>query len=366
MHTDYQLFAAINGFAGRWPWLDATGRFLVIYGLLVVLLLVLAVLWWPRYSSEERKRAVRATLLAGAGCLLLFAIEWVVVTHVLHHDMRSRPDNALWATLLVAVGSHYAFPAWPALIAMALAYPLRRFSRWGGGSALAIAALLTLALVFAGVNYPIDVVTGVLLGLGIGVTVDGFMHRAPAGHRRLVRPTTMLTWSVIGLWGIGIGQWLQPVGAEYPPPATPAAVSTTLVSPPPAVMPAFRAVVGNHELRVTAATNGHLTAGVVRLVFPSPDVSLAQVEHTATALVNISFAHWPSLDIVTVEIAANYSGSSRPLVGTLFTATVSRNQWPAQGFSFEQKLPGKRYYSYQIMAKQAKTSPAKVLSTGRR
>lgn len=347
MHIDYWFFDLINGIAGRYPLLDLLGRWLAVYGLLALVLVVLALLWWPQWSRDERRRVLVGMLTAVAVCALLMAIEWWVTTQLLHHDLRARPATSRWATLLITGETHLSFPAWPVVISVALAWSCTRLSKWGGRWVMLLAGVLALSLVFVGVNYPLDVLTGAMLGIAIGVTAVAVAWPAATPVLSRVR-TPILLWGGMLVWSVLVALTIKPAHTEGDVPTRAVENSSIMVPAPPAVAHALTDIARPGAVTMQAATNGHLLAGSVQIVLPNAQVPLPAVEGRARTAVNALFAHWPALGLVTVDISAKFQQGSHTHVGTLYTTTVARSQWPTAGFSSRQKLPGKKFYHAQF------------------
>lgn len=337
MQLDFQLFDLINGLAGRWAALDALGRVLGIYGLLGVLLVVLALLWWPHWDSVTRRRYLLALLASIALCAVLAGLEAFVSQH---HNIRARPANARWATILISAGSELSFPAWSVVLAFALQVPSFRLARRVGLVLAALGTLLALALVYCGVNYPLDVLTGVLLGLAIGFTATLL-----TGLHRPARPWPRLAvvWGALAVWAVLLFITIKPASTLDDAHVATGALSVT-VTPPTRVLTAISAAVRQSQVEMTAATNGHLLVAAVTVREPSPDVPLTRVTNDARHVVNAAFTSWPQLDFVTISVLAGFPRETGVKVGTLYTATLARQGWPAGGYTATQALPGKKFF----------------------
>jgi hypothetical protein len=93
-----------------------------------------------------------------------------------------------------------------------------------------------------------------------------------------------------------------------------------------------------------------LLAASLKIILPDHDVPLAMVQDQARSAASKSFANWPSLQILTVEIAANFPHGNRTRIGTLYTATVTRNDWEVSHFARGHALPGKKFFHAQFYA----------------
>ena len=52
-----------------------------------------------------------------------------------------------------------------------------------------------------------------------------------------------------------------------------------------------------------------------------------------------------ALNLLTVSVVGTFNDGGKTHTGTLFTATVSRTDWPAVGFAATHTLPGKKFYN---------------------
>ena len=361
MSFDRWLFDAINSLAGRHHWLDVLGRGVAVYGLLVILWLVLAVLWWPR-DTVERRRYLWTLLTSALLCAVLLLAEWVLTTFILHQDLRARPSNARWATLLITERSHLAFPAWPVVFAFALSIPTLRLAKRPGAVILFLGTLLACSLIYVGVNYPFDVLTGIFLGSAIGATASAAWLAHGLNWRRIA-----YIWLPLVLWGGIILATVKPTHGESESPVAETAVSTANVTPPANVIMALTPALRPGKVTVEAATNGHLLVAAVKVLLPSPDVTLPQVDMLAHTAVNTTFTGWKALNLLTIEVSADFARGThpQPQMGTLYTATIDRAQWPAAGFSRADPLPGRKFYHAKFIAPAPAYSPhSRPVSTG--
>jgi undecaprenyl-diphosphatase len=336
MQLDLTLFDFINGWAGRWEWLDAAGRTLAVFGVLAVLLLVQALAWWPRRDGASRRGYAGALLLAAGVCLALMAVEWWWNPH-----LRGRPAVGRWTTLLVTPDSTLAFPAWPVVLAAALAVLTWARARAWGGVVWALTALIAVAHVFTGINFPFDVLTGALLGAAIGVTVLQIVYRTR-------RPGLLIVlWVVLAAWGSVMMLTMRPAstGAEEGIHSARSA-SDVMVDAPPKVAAALRNLTPAGAA-VDAAHNGHLTAVAVTLTAPSSTPPLREVTDLARRAMNAVYAGWPQAGYCTVTVQAVFAGGK---TGTLYTVSVARAAVPAGGFPRGTALPGPKFYHAQYLA----------------
>jgi len=169
MTWDWNLFLAINQFAGQSQLLDALGRLFAEDAFLVFPLLLIA-LWFlpaPTQVRRARQQASINAVIALAGALLVthFSGVWFY---------RARPFVAHTVTQLIPYTPDASFPSDHTTLAftliVALWFVLGR-TRWLW---VAWGALIGLARVFVGVHYPTDVLGGAALGATWGLLALAF------------------------------------------------------------------------------------------------------------------------------------------------------------------------------------------------
>ncbi len=343
MQIDFSLFDLINGLAGRWSWLDDAGRGLAVFGVLAVLLLVQALAWWPRRDGVSRRGYAGGLLLAGVLCLALMGLEVLVCHFVLHRDVRGRPSVGRWTTLLVTPDGALSFPAWPVVLVAALSVVTWGRARAWGGVAWALTALLAVAHVFTGMNFPFDVLTGALLGAALGLTA------LRIGDRTRPATSLLVLWCLVILWGGTMALIVRPASTGAEEGGGPPAVSPDVsLDPPAALLTALRAAVAPAQAQVTAAHNARLTAVSVIVTTPNAALPLPAVTELARATVSAVYAGWPRAGYCTVTVQALFPGHK---TGTLYTASVARAEMPAGGFPPGTPLPGPKFYHAQYLAR---------------
>ena len=352
MTIDYWIFDAMNGLAGRLPWLDACCRLLAVFGLLFALLLVLAVFWWPAWTRAKRLRLLATVFIALCCCALLYLVEWWVVTNVLQFDLRARPSNIRWVTLLITESSRMAFPAWTVLTTAALAFALRPLAPRIAVMLSVLALFQGAALLVAGVNYPFDVLSGLILGASIGYS-SGLCclrpERATSPYRRWL--PFWLLWTCCVIWFVIMYLTIRPYHATEDRIARNMfAADTFNVIPPDTLLPRLREVTQCSKITIECASNGSLTVAMILVILPEEEVSRARVHAVARETVNAAFTDWPELGLLTVDVSTELLQEQRRMVGTLSRATLARKQWPARGFHAGETLPGAVLYSPRYQA----------------
>jgi undecaprenyl-diphosphatase len=183
--VDHELFAAINGLAGRDRAVDALSVALSRFGPFL-LLAALGIIWVQPTADAERERRRRLVLLAAlatAGSLLVNQI-------LIRIWSRPRPSAVQAATLLLPPSHDPSFPSDHATFAFAIAAGLFLVSKRIGVPALILAALIGLARVYTGEHYLSDVVGGALIGTGAALAAaraKGVLEPLLARALRLAR-----------------------------------------------------------------------------------------------------------------------------------------------------------------------------------
>jgi hypothetical protein len=231
------------------------------------------------------------------------------------------------------------------VIAGLLLPPVLRVARRLGMALAGLSGLVGASLVCAGINYPLDVLVGTVLGIGIGwagMTLARLPSPTPAlGARRWVGVGSM---AVVLLVTGSATTVLIVRGGEHRPPATPGIVAPR-ISPPNQASAALSSAVAPHTARLEAASDGHMCVAVAYVALPE-HASLANVQTTARSAVNATFAAWPQLDLLTVAVQYAVAGRS----GTLYTATVERASVPPGGFPPDRALPGAKFFHQRLLS----------------
>lgn len=158
---DAWLFATINGFAGKWPWLDAMARlFLNDYFVPTLMAITLLMIWFDGNDGRQRLLNQRAVLVGALSAALANII--LKIMNLLYH--RPRPFDAMHAAILFYRPTDSSFPSNAAALGFSIAAGVWIYRRNWGWVLLSIAALFGLSRIFGGVHYPLDVVAGAILG----------------------------------------------------------------------------------------------------------------------------------------------------------------------------------------------------------
>ena len=157
MNIDLYLFNLINGFAGKWQWLDYIGMFFAQYCewfLWLALILFLAI-----NVKKNWKMFIEAFFAAGISKFVLAEIiRWLW--------FRPRPFVALnFVPLIEQRPTEASFPSGHASFYFAMSTIVYFYNKKAGIIFYIISTLIVLARVFCGVHWPSDILAGALLGI---------------------------------------------------------------------------------------------------------------------------------------------------------------------------------------------------------
>lgn len=164
MNIDLVLFSFINGFAGRWVWLDYFGIFCADY-LGYILLFVLAILLLINYKKYW-KMVLEALIAAGF-------TRFVLAEIIRQFWFRQRPfvlQN--FVPLIVQSAEEASFPSGHATFFFALATIVYFYNKKLGIIFFIASFFIALARVFVGVHWPSDILAGALLGILMGYILN--------------------------------------------------------------------------------------------------------------------------------------------------------------------------------------------------
>lgn len=161
---DYYLFQQINGLAGHWPVLDWLGIFLAGY-LQYILIVGLLFFWFWGKSREER---LKNLFVAGVaiGAIVLSRLVLTEIIRWLWFRPRPFIDHAV--NSLITHESTGSFPSGHAAFFFALAMAVYFFNRRAGQWLFVAAISISLARVYVGVHYPLDILAGAVVGIFSG------------------------------------------------------------------------------------------------------------------------------------------------------------------------------------------------------
>ena len=172
-NIDHSLFQAINQYAFKWFWFDFLGVFLanyLVYFIVFFLLLFLLKLkknWWM-----VLKAIISAVI---ARFVIVEIIRWI--------HPRPRPFIAENINLLVDKVNQFAFPSGHAAFCFGLATIVYFYNKKIGILFFLLAFLVSVARVFVGVHWPLDVLAGALVGIFTGWLINKIFNKNKFGLR---------------------------------------------------------------------------------------------------------------------------------------------------------------------------------------
>lgn len=160
---DYQLFQAINHFAGVYTFLNPLMRFLAEDAQYLFYLGV--IIYWFTRTNQNRRMVTEALFSA---CIAL-GFGGIVATLF----YRDRPFVNHHVIQLINHPANASFPSDHATGAFVIATAIWLFRRKDGFVWLVLAACISVSRIWTGIHYPSDVAVGAL----IGITSAVFVHR---------------------------------------------------------------------------------------------------------------------------------------------------------------------------------------------
>ena len=155
MNLDILIFQQINGLADKYPYLDALGVFLAEY--FIYILGGVALLLF-RKNLQRAVWAILAVVLAKFGIAELIRLFW----------SRPRPFVENNVNLLIEKTSEPSFPSGHASASFALSYVVYHYNKKAGIFFFIASFLVSIARVFVGVHWPLDILGGAVVGVLAG------------------------------------------------------------------------------------------------------------------------------------------------------------------------------------------------------
>lgn len=179
MNFDYFLFESVHNLAGRWICLDSIGIFFASHFQYIFCAALLIFLFLGKSEEELKKNrlmvglALAAVIIARLG--LTEIIRWLW--------FRPRPFVEYGFTPLIGHNLSASFPSGHAAFFFALAAVVFLFNKKAGWWFLAGSLLISLARIFTGVHYPLDILAGAVVGTFSGWLVVKIYWRVVKGRK---------------------------------------------------------------------------------------------------------------------------------------------------------------------------------------
>lgn len=164
MIIDLQIFNFINGFAGKWQWLDALAIFFAVYlgNVLLILLAAFLVVDYKKYWKMVAQ-ALMAALI----------VRFVLVEFFYWLHFRVRPFvNIDFNVLIPHDAERTSFPSGHASFFFALSTIIYCYHKKTGVVFYIASTLIVVGRVFAGVHWPSDVLAGAAVGVVMGFLLN--------------------------------------------------------------------------------------------------------------------------------------------------------------------------------------------------
>ena len=185
--ADESAFVWLNSWVGRFPLFDRIVELTVSdYFVPLTMSLVLLGLWFAGHSNAHREPNQLGVMTA----ILSVAVVNLIVELFNDFFYRPRPFEDLDVNLLFYMPTDSSFPANPAAFGFAMALGVWAWNRKVGWALLAPAVVFSLSRLYAGVFYPLDVLSGAAVGTASALFCGWLMHtfkRIPLQVLRLAR-----------------------------------------------------------------------------------------------------------------------------------------------------------------------------------
>ncbi len=149
------IFNAINSLAGRWGWLDGIFIFCAQWlGYLLILFLIIL------FLKGKNRRGIIVALISA------IIARFVFVEAIRYFVYSPRPFLVLENIhQLVGHDMESSFPSGHASFFFALAMSVYFFNKKTGLAFLILAGLISIARIFVGIHWPLDILAGAVLGV---------------------------------------------------------------------------------------------------------------------------------------------------------------------------------------------------------
>lgn len=164
MYIDVVIFNTINGFAGRWQWLDVVGVFCAEY-LGYILLFYLCILLAMNFKRHWR--------MVTEAVIAALAVRFILVELISRIRFRFRPFAITDVNLLIPFNAYQtSFPSGHASFFFALSTIVYAYHKKIGLAFYVASFLIAISRVFVGVHWPSDIIAGAVIGIVMGLILN--------------------------------------------------------------------------------------------------------------------------------------------------------------------------------------------------
>lgn len=172
MSLDTQVFYLLNNLAGQSSLLDGVVVFLASYLPYLVVLILLALVFFSQYPKREKWEIL---LVVGISA---FIARFGIAELIRLFYQRPRPFSVLDNVQQLLTSNEWSFPSGHAAFFFALATVVYLYNKKWGIAFFGATILMTVARVTAGIHYPSDIIGGAIVGIAVASATYAFTARA--------------------------------------------------------------------------------------------------------------------------------------------------------------------------------------------
>jgi undecaprenyl-diphosphatase len=182
MNIDLYLFDSINGFAGKWQWLDYMGMFFAQYSeyFLWLCLFLFLITSFKKYWRMVLEAFIAAVFTR---FVLVEIVRWIY--------LRPRPFVSLnFIPLINQSAKEPSFPSGHASFYFALSTIVYYYNKKAGILFYIASFFIVISRVFTGVHWPSDILAGAVLGILMGWILNwlfrNYAHKIIKGYNNQI------------------------------------------------------------------------------------------------------------------------------------------------------------------------------------
>ncbi|MDP2665765.1 MAG: phosphatase PAP2 family protein [bacterium] len=174
MSLDTQVFYLLNNLAGQSSLLDGVVVFLASYLPYLVVLVLLALVFFSQYQKREKWELL---LVVGISALIARFGVTELIRLFIH---RPRPFSALDNVHQLLTNGEWSFPSGHATFFFALSTAVYLYNKKWGIWFFIASILITVSRVITGIHYPSDIIGGAFIGISVAYATFYFIRRITA------------------------------------------------------------------------------------------------------------------------------------------------------------------------------------------